>query len=78
MYPRPPAADHGNCDEMLYPDGRKNTSHSLNKVPFILVSNKQYKLRSDKNLSIASVAPTILKILGEKVPDYMSEDLLDY
>ena len=71
-------ADHGNCDEMLYPDGRKNTSHSLNKVPFILVSNKQHKLRSDKNLSIASIAPTILKILDEKVPDYMSEDLLDY
>lgn len=71
-------ADHGNCDEMLVND-QKVTSHSLNKVPFILISNKEHKLRTDNHeASIANVAPTILKLLGEKVPKYMSEDLLDY
>jgi 2,3-bisphosphoglycerate-independent phosphoglycerate mutase len=71
-------ADHGNCDEMLLPDGKTSTSHSLNKVPFIVVSKKEHKLRTDKELSIANVAPTILKLLDEKVPEYMAEDLLDY
>lgn len=71
-------ADHGNCDEMLLND-QMVTSHSLNKVPFILISNKEHKLRTDyKEASIANVAPTILKLLGEKVPKYMSEDLLEY
>ena len=71
-------ADHGNCDEMLLHDGKTSTSHSLNKVPFIVVSKKEHKLRTDKELSIANVAPTILKLLDEKVPEYMAEDLLDY
>ncbi len=71
-------ADHGNCDEMLTPDGQVNTAHSLNKVPFILISNKEHKLRNDSNCSIANVTPTILKLLEEKVPKYMTEDLLDY
>jgi 2,3-bisphosphoglycerate-independent phosphoglycerate mutase len=70
-------ADHGNCDQMLTKD-HKVTSHSLNKVPFILISNKKHKLREDTTCSIANIAPTILKLLEEKVPEYMSEDLLDY
>ncbi|MFA5745259.1 MAG: 2,3-bisphosphoglycerate-independent phosphoglycerate mutase [archaeon] len=71
-------ADHGNCDEMLTKDGKISTAHSLNKVPFILVSNKEYKLREASECSIANIAPTILKILEEKVPEYMAEDLFDY
>ena len=71
-------ADHGNCDEMLTSDGKTSTAHSLNKVPFILVSNKEYKLRDCNDCSIANIAPTILKILEEKVPEYMAEDLFDY
>jgi 2,3-bisphosphoglycerate-independent phosphoglycerate mutase len=71
-------ADHGNCDEMITSD-HKVTCHSINKVPFILISNKEHKLRADNHeSSIANVAPTILKLLGEEVPKYMSEDLLDY
>ena len=29
-------ADHGNCDNMLEPDGSPNTAHSLNPVPLIV------------------------------------------
>jgi len=71
------SADHGNCDEMLLPNGKISTSHSLNMVPFIIVSNKKHKLKTDKTYSIANIAPTILKLLDEKVPDYMLTDLLD-
>ncbi len=69
-------ADHGNCDEMIYPNGTISTSHSLNKVPFIIVSKNKYIIKELKNGSIASVGPTILKILGLKIPDYMSKPLI--
>ncbi|MEI8363925.1 MAG: 2,3-bisphosphoglycerate-independent phosphoglycerate mutase [archaeon] len=69
-------ADHGNCDEMIYHDGTISTAHSLNKVPFIVVSKNKYELKELKNASIASVGPTILKILDIKIPDYMSKPLI--
>jgi len=69
-------ADHGNCDEMIYPDGSISTSHSLSKVPFVIVSKNKYAIKELRNASIASVGPTVLKILGLKVPDYMSKPLI--
>ncbi len=69
-------SDHGNCDEMLLPDGKISTAHSLNKVPFILISKDKHTLKTDKQYSIANIAPTLLKLLDEKAPDYMCEDLL--
>lgn len=70
-------ADHGNCDVMLNKDGSVNTAHSLNKVPFIIISKEKYNLKLDKEYSIANIAPTILKILDLKVPNYMEDDLLE-
>lgn len=70
-------ADHGNCEEMILPSGKISTRHSLNKVPFILISNTNQKLKTDKEYSIANIAPTILKLLGEKAPSHMLEDLLE-
>ncbi|RMJ11740.1 hypothetical protein CDV36_008630 [Fusarium kuroshium] len=29
-------ADHGNAEEMKFPDGKPKTSHTTNKVPFIM------------------------------------------
>jgi len=69
-------ADHGNCDEMYYPDGSISTSHSLSKVPFLIVSKNKYELRTIKNASIASVGPSILKLLDIKIPDYMAKSLI--
>ncbi len=68
-------ADHGNCEEMLLDDGSPNTAHTTNPVPFILVSEKfkDVKLRSDG--SLANVAPTILEILGLKVPGTMQSSM---
>jgi 2,3-bisphosphoglycerate-independent phosphoglycerate mutase len=70
--------DHGNIEEMLYPDGSVNPSHGLNLVPFILISDKSdlcsLKLRENEGLS--SVSPTILEIMGVEKPKVMSSPSL--
>ncbi len=64
-------ADHGNAEEM---SGLHQTSHTTNKVPFIIVSENKYKLKKGK--SIAYVAPTILELMGLKKPKCMNESLI--
>ncbi len=62
-------ADHGNCDNMLEPDGSPNTAHSLNPVPLI-VTEKGLDLRDGGIL--ADVAPTALDLLGIPQPGAMT------
>jgi 2,3-bisphosphoglycerate-independent phosphoglycerate mutase len=62
-------ADHGNADHMLEPDGSPNTAHSLNPVP-VIVTMPGLTLREDGVL--ASVAPTVLELLGYEQPDAMT------
>jgi 2,3-bisphosphoglycerate-independent phosphoglycerate mutase len=62
-------ADHGNCDNMLEPDGSPNTAHSLNPVPLI-VTQEGLTLRSGGIL--ADVAPTALDLLGIAQPEPMT------
>ncbi|HEV7845686.1 MAG TPA: 2,3-bisphosphoglycerate-independent phosphoglycerate mutase [Thermoleophilaceae bacterium] len=62
-------ADHGNADQMLEPDGRPNTAHSMNPVPLIVTADVG-ELREGGTLS--DVAPTILALLGEEQPDAMT------
>jgi 2,3-bisphosphoglycerate-independent phosphoglycerate mutase len=62
-------ADHGNCDNMLEPDGSPNTAHSLNPVPLI-VTAEGLALR-DRGI-LADVAPTILELLGIPQPEAMT------
>ncbi|MCE3295009.1 MAG: phosphoglycerate mutase [Crocinitomicaceae bacterium] len=50
-------ADHGNADYAINPDGSPNTAHSLNPVPFVLVTESKIQL---ENGILADVAPTIL------------------
>ncbi len=69
-------SDHGNCDEMLSKDQKIITSHSLNKVPFILISKKDYKKANVKEASLANIAPTLLKLLSFEIPEYMAEPLI--
>jgi len=63
-------ADHGNCEEMLYPDGSPSPAHSKNPVPFIAISPSIKKLRSKGELS--DIAPTILQVLGIPKPKEMT------
>jgi 2,3-bisphosphoglycerate-independent phosphoglycerate mutase len=68
-------ADHGNCDEMIGPNGKALTQHSLNPVPFI-VAGKQFAGRDDViapgEHGLADIAPTILKILNLPQPAEMT------
>ncbi len=69
-------ADHGNAELMYDKFGRAITSHTTNKVPFILISNKKRKLKHLKYSSIANVAPTVLKMLNIPIPKTMTEALI--
>lgn len=72
-------ADHGNCDEMVYPDGSPHTSHSKADVPCVLI---QKGLENNKmtdaggKFALKDVAPTILYLLGiEKHSDMSGESI---
>ena len=63
-------ADHGNADHALNADGTPNTTHSVNPVPFIYVTeNKNAKVQ---NGVLADVAPSILHIMGLEQPKEMT------
>ncbi len=65
-------ADHGNADEMITKKtGEMITSHSLNPVPLILISNT-YKKILREGLTLADIAPTILEIFGIEKPIEMT------
>jgi 2,3-bisphosphoglycerate-independent phosphoglycerate mutase len=70
-------ADHGNCDEMFFKDKSISTSHSLSKVPFILVSNKFCLNSKIKNPTLANIAPTILDVLDMPIVKDMEPSLLE-
>lgn len=66
-------ADHGNAEEMR---GKYQTSHTMNKVPFIAITNKKYSVRQRRGDSIAQLAPTLLKLMGVKDPDVYFDPLV--
>lgn len=69
-------ADHGNVEEMINLEtGEIDTQHSLNPVPFIIVSqDKTIKLK-EKGI-LANVSPTVLDLLKLERPEEMGEGSL--
>ena len=61
-------ADHGNADQMKEPDGSPFTAHTTNPVPFIVIG---YPCKLQDGGKLADIAPTMLHILGLKVPEEM-------
>lgn len=65
-------ADHGNSDEMAYPDGAIHTSHTGAPVPFCVINesllNDKGNLK-DGEFALRDVAPTILYSLGIEKPE---------
>ncbi len=62
--------DDGNADHALNADGTPNTTHSVNPVPFIYVTeNKGAKVR---NGILADVAPSVIHIMGLQQPKEMT------
>lgn len=63
-------ADHGNAEQMIdYNTGEPYTAHTTNVVPLILIGNGDIKLSEGR---LCDIAPTILEIMGEKIPDEMT------
>ena len=67
-------ADHGNADVMLDEDGNVVTSHSLNRVPLVHISNAPLKLIARGKL--ADIAPTMLSLMDLPVPKEMTGKVL--
>ena len=67
-------ADHGNAEMMIDEiDNSPVTSHTINKVPLILVGEEKVKLR---NGILADIAPTLLDIMGLEKPKEMTGESL--
>jgi 2,3-bisphosphoglycerate-independent phosphoglycerate mutase len=67
-------ADHGNAELMVNEDGSPNTAHTTNLVPCILVDdNFTGKLSEGK---LGDLAPTILTLMGLKIPPEMTGKVL--
>ena len=62
-------ADHGNADKMKNPDGSPHTAHTTALVPHIVLQDGFTGPLEDGKLG--DVAPTILAILGEEIPETM-------
>jgi len=69
-------ADHGNSDEMVFPDGEVNAGHTKNLVPFwaLLKSRENFKMKEFGTL--ADIAPTILEQLNIDKPMEMTGESL--
>ena len=61
--------DHGNAEEMLFPDGGVNTQHSTDPVPVVLIGARAARVRDG---GLVDIAPTILDLLGLPIPDRMT------
>lgn len=64
-------ADHGNCEQMLNPDGSPHTAHTTNLVHLIYVGADANNVEC-RNGILADVAPTLLDLLGLEKPSEMT------
>ncbi|KAF4854446.1 2,3-bisphosphoglycerate-independent phosphoglycerate mutase [Colletotrichum siamense] len=65
-------ADHGNAEEMKFADGKPKTSHTTNKVPFIMANAPEgWSLKKEGGV-LGDVAPTVLAAMGLPQPEEMT------
>jgi 2,3-bisphosphoglycerate-independent phosphoglycerate mutase len=61
-------SDHGNCEVMIDPEsGLPHTAHTMNRVPFILVTPDGSKPRLNEG-KLCNISPTILELMGVPAP----------
>ena len=65
-------ADHGNVETMLDSEtGEPHTAHTCNPVRCLLVGDNLEEVRLE-NGKLADIAPTMLELMGLKIPPEMS------
>ncbi|MBU1130825.1 2,3-bisphosphoglycerate-independent phosphoglycerate mutase [Patescibacteria group bacterium] len=65
-------ADHGNAEQTFdHQTNQPLTSHTLNPVPFILISERYKKLNRPAGI-LSDIAPTILKMFDFNIPQEMT------
>ena len=67
-------SDHGNCEEMKDKNGNILTNHTVGDVWCFIIANGVDKIK--KGMGLNNIAPTILKLMGLKIPDEMDEPLI--
>ncbi|UCD89296.1 MAG: 2,3-bisphosphoglycerate-independent phosphoglycerate mutase [Desulfobacterales bacterium] len=66
-------ADHGNSEQMVdYQIGMTKTSHTLNPVECIYVAGDSKGKQLLKRGKLSDIAPTVLYLLGLKIPEEMT------
>lgn len=65
-------SDHGNAEEMLNDQGKPKTSHTTNKVPFIMANAPEGWSLKKQDGVLGDVAPTVLEVMGLSKPEEMS------
>lgn len=71
-------ADHGNLERMLTPKGTPDVAHTCNPAPFVLIPpDGMARPALREGMSLASVAPTVLELMGApKPPEMTAQSLL--
>ncbi|KAI7548785.1 phosphoglycerate mutase 2, partial [Hortaea werneckii] len=69
-------ADHGNAEEMLTEKKTPKTSHTTNKVPFVMANAPAGFSLKKKEGVLGDVAPTVLEVMGIEKPAAMDGNSL--
>jgi len=67
-------SDHGNCEEMCDLEGHVLTNHTVGEVWCFILADGIDELKGSGGLN--NIAPTVLKIMGLKIPEEMDEPLI--
>lgn len=63
---------HRNAEEMLNDEGKPKTSHTTNKVPFIMANAPVEWTLNKEDGVLGDVAPTIIDAMGLSQPEEMT------
>jgi 2,3-bisphosphoglycerate-independent phosphoglycerate mutase len=64
-------ADHGNCEQMINPDGSAHTAHTTNLVHLVYVAADAAEWELEDGI-LADIAPTLLDMMGVPKPAAMT------